>query len=237
MLDWYDRSINQKLSPPLKVEAGMKENIMIALMAMCIAGDALSIANFVAKETGTAVEQIVDIPPETEVQIRQFIANKEQDPEQQALVERAQSLAEEAKSEVIVARTGPDVTDRLVDAVIAIEGADPQYIGPAGDTGLMQILPSTWEEVNEKYFSGQYPYEEYARNAHVNKAFGKKYLEHIGKWLSTKDLKGDLTFLMLAAYNGGIGTIQRCNFDPEVLRNENPAAYDYARRALNVAES
>lgn len=246
MLSWYDRSRLVNESPALYTEAGVKENVFFALLTAVLTGADLAVLNRISDKTGVPIEAIAR-PASDDIweQVEDAVARGKNDPKIQALLEQSQQLAAEVKSEMENEKqTSPAAQprkpstewDAIMRAVIAVEGASANYVGPAGDTGVMQLLPTTWEEMNRLYFHGQYPYRKYGKNAQVNMMMGKKYLQHIRNWLEEhrEHWKGDPTFLMFACYNGGMGNVQRMGFDPKKIEKHLPRVYDYATRALNL---
>ncbi len=251
MLTWYDRHIILQRYPELNKEAGTKENVFFALLTMLMTGIDLKVVHHVSTRTGAPVEQI-SRPAEDPIweDIRRLIRENEENPKVQELLRRSKELAAEVEAghepdtepdkmsalpeESSPNRTFTDIDDSIVEAVIAIEGASPTHVGPAGDTGVMQLLPGTWEEMNRTYFHGKYPYSKFGKNRSVNIMMGKQYLQHLQKWLNKHQArwKGDPLFLLFAAYNGGIGNVMKNDFDPEKIKVRMPRVYDYATRAL-----
>lgn len=244
MLSWYEKNIILKRYPDLYVEAGMREGLIIAILAMLFGGDTEMETRYIAEVTGVPMERLTNrldaVPDDIGKQIHALINERDSDPLLQAYLRQAKQVADDARraqQEVIVAPLSDQfITDQVIDAVIAIEGASSSFIGSSGDTGVMQILPATWNEMNERYFEGKYPYGQHALNVGINRMFGKQYLIHLSDWLSTKPIKGDLLFITLATYNGGMGNVSKCEFDPEQIRVKMPSAYDYARRTMNLIE-
>lgn len=106
------------------------------------------------------------------------------------------------------------VSARLVASVIQAESSfQPEVLSPTGAAGLMQILPSTWEEVNSRIrvcvnrHSGECSQECYF-NPEMNISIGTDYLSQM-----VKRYHGN-TFLALAAYTAGPGTVDRCKGAP-----------------------
>ena len=255
MLTWYDRHIILQRYPELNKEAGTKENVFFALLTMLMTGIDMSVVHHVSERTGAPVAAISR--PATDPiwdDIRRLIQENDNNPKVQELLRRSQQLASEVEAghnadihadkksnetggdtpQSGHTRTFTDIDDAVVRAIIAIEGADPTHVGPAGDTGVMQLLPGTWEEMNRTYFDGKYPYATYGKNPQVNMMMGRQYLRHLQKWLNRNKSKwkGDPLFLLYAAYNGGMGNVARQNFDPEQIKARLPQVYDYATRAM-----
>jgi hypothetical protein len=251
MITFYDRYLLANSCPQLYSEAGLKENMFFALLSLALTGFDIGAINLISERTGVPVielKQKVSLKESDPIykEMEDLLKKRQEDSRVNNYVEKAEKLADEAKAEAdkpigkpqsASPRTGCDITDAMVKAVIAVEGAAANYVGKAGDTGVMQILPSTWEEINQKYYDGRYPYAKWAKNRDINIKFGKRYLGMIRAFLlsNKSKLKGDLQFLIFAAYNGGIGNIQRMQFDPEQIKVKMPRVYDYAERASNLS--
>ena len=94
------------------------------------------------------------------------------------------------------------IDSRLIMAVIRAESTfDPTCLSSSGAKGLMQILKSTYEEDIKVHLKLDEDYKD-LENGKFNIMCGTYYLY----WLS-RYLKG--TEQVLAAYNGGIGNVQR----------------------------
>lgn len=128
------------------------------------------------------------------------------------------------------------VNNDVIKAIMDLENAGVRTVRRDGDTGVMQVLPGTWKEMNRLYFGGKYPYAKYQFNKNIQLAIGKKYLEHINDWLLRhKDKwKGNQAFLLFACYNGGIGFVHQSGFNPNVIKRRNPNVFDYALRGCNI---
>ncbi len=105
-------------------------------------------------------------------------------------------------------RDGFTLDRALVFAVMRQESRfDPRLVSSAGATGLMQILPSTAQHVQERNAdigsadTGRDGLFDPARNMEL----GQRYLNEI---LAMPDIAGNL-FLAAAAYNAGPGTLAR----------------------------
>lgn len=129
------------------------------------------------------------------------------------------------------------ITDKEVQAIIDVEGTPASGTSHKGAAGVMQIMPDTWQYINEKSFGNKYPFSTYKFNPTINKAFGKEYLNMLVK-LTNKDRnkwKANQFYLVAAAYNGGLARIQRMNYDPATIAKMYPGVHDYAIRACNIA--
>ena len=94
------------------------------------------------------------------------------------------------------------IDSRLILAVIRTESTfDPTCLSSSGAKGLMQILKSTYEEDIKVHLKLEEDYKD-LENGEFNVMCGTYYLY----WLS-RYLKGNEQ--ILAAYNGGIGNVQR----------------------------
>ena len=94
------------------------------------------------------------------------------------------------------------IDSRLILAVIRTESTfDPTCLSSSGAKGLMQILKSTYEDDIKVHLNLEESYND-LENGEFNVMCGTYYLY----WLS-RYLKGNEQ--ILAAYNGGIGNVQR----------------------------
>jgi soluble lytic murein transglycosylase-like protein len=103
----------------------------------------------------------------------------------------------------------------LVDAMIHVESrGDPLAVGAAGERGLMQIMPTTWEETTRRMYRKPVPFGE-AFNPDVNRDVGTRYLRDIQGWLSyySEQWDSDLRSLILASYNAGFTSVAERGFD------------------------
>jgi hypothetical protein len=84
-----------------------------------------------------------------------------------------------------------DLPERIIRTVMAIESdCDPRALSPKGAKGLMQIMPTTWQELHRRYALGSDPYD-----AHDNILAGAAYLREMRNRFGTPGF--------LAAYNAG----------------------------------
>ena len=118
----------------------------------------------------------------------------------------------------------PSPSDLLVDAMIHVESrGDPLAVGAAGERGLMQIMPTTWEETTRRMYRNPVPFGE-AFNPDVNRDVGTRYLRDIQGWLSyySEQWDSDLRSLILASYNAGFTSVAERGFNvdrmPERVR-------------------
>ncbi len=109
-------------------------------------------------------------------------------------------------------RDGFAVDRALVFAVMRQESRfDPKLVSSAGATGLMQIMPSTAQHVQER--NADIGEADAGRaglfDPATNKELGQRYLAEL---LNSSDIGNNL-FLMAAAYNAGPGTLMRWRKD------------------------
>lgn len=103
-----------------------------------------------------------------------------------------------------------------MEAIILVEShGDPHRVGAKGERGLMQIRQTTWEEVTRTSFGEARPWN-HAFDPGLNREVGALYLESLQRRLleQRSSWKGDLTSLLLASYNGGLGLVAECGWDP-----------------------
>jgi len=125
----------------------------------------------------------------------------------------------------------------IVNAIIKLENASETFVGPAQDTGVMQMLPATWEEINNIYFNGKYPYSKYRFNRQIQVLMGEKFVQHIKQWLQSHEEMWDdkdEVFLVFATYNGGFGNITNSAFSPDIIKKNLPRTFSYAKRGCNL---
>ena len=131
-----------------------------------------------------------------------------------------------------------EITRTLVDAIIALEYVPNKMFSSKGAGGVMQLMPATWEEVNQKSFQGKYPFDLYATNSIVNVQFGTQYLKNIKTYLDNRkdQWNADQLPLIFACYFGGIGNIRKANFDPDKIKELYPKTYSYMVRGSNLMD-
>jgi soluble lytic murein transglycosylase-like protein len=132
--------------------------------------------------------------------------------------------------------TGALVTELLVESVIQIESAgNPQTVGAAGERGLMQIMPATWQETTRDLYGRPVSFR-LAFNPALNREVGTAYLatlhafllEHRARW------RADERSLLLACYNAGPTRVLDAGFDVKRL----PASTrDYVKRASTLHDA
>lgn len=112
------------------------------------------------------------------------------------------------------------ISARLVASIIQAESSfRPRATSPTGAMGLMQIIPSTWKEINEERrickdrHSGACTVDCYF-DPELNIRVGTAYLGKLAKRFG-----GDLT-LAVAAYNAGPGAVQHYGGVPPFQETE-----------------
>lgn len=98
-----------------------------------------------------------------------------------------------------------NVDARLVYSVISVEsGFNPNVVSPRGAVGLMQLMPATAIELAKR--DGWTLQREHLLDPETNISLGVQYLAELSKMF---DNNMELT---LAAYNAGMGNVQKFNF-------------------------
>lgn len=93
------------------------------------------------------------------------------------------------------------VPSNLILAQISVEtGGNPSLVGTSGETGLMQILPTTLPDINGMLGTAYAPFD--LQNPEIGIQCGAAYLH----WLYNM-FRGNLS-MVIRAYNAGVGTIQ-----------------------------
>lgn len=112
------------------------------------------------------------------------------------------------------------VDSRLIMAIIRAESTfDPECLSSVGAKGLMQIMRSTYDEDIKPQLGLQESYAD-LHDGELNVMCGTYYLCWLSRYLTG-------TEQIIAAYNGGIGNVQRwlkndaCSADGETLIVEN----------------
>lgn len=104
------------------------------------------------------------------------------------------------KEEIIYASNNFHVSPAIIASVINVEsGYNKDRISAKGAIGLMQILPSTGEEIAKKL--GREFNEEMLYNPGVNVEFGTFYLSYLLDYFNNFDLA-------ICAYNAGMGNVK-----------------------------
>lgn len=117
-----------------------------------------------------------------------------------------------------------EITEEIINAVISMEYDSRKQVSSKGATGLMQIMPKTWEDINKNEFGGKFPFKTYAKNDKINKMFGTAYLKSIKKYLDShkSEWKTDELPLIFACYFGGWGNVRKAGFDPSKIKTKLP---------------
>ncbi len=79
---------------------------------------------------------------------------------------------------------------------------DTNALSPAGAMGIMQIMPGTWQDIEEELGVYASPY-----NAKVNIRFGIYYMKKMVRFWKAPRSKGERLELAQASYNAGAGNI------------------------------
>jgi len=163
--------------------------------------------------------------------------------------------------EIDVWRSKPLTTinwDKLISAVIQVEsGGDYNAVSPQGCIGLMQINPNgalaewnntTYQDRHYTYYSDGTSFLEYRQhekytrhdllNMDINIKIGTWYLHRIEEHylkehLFNVDYADDTSIikLILAAYNGGITRLKKCNYDINCMPRE---TRNYVRKVMRI---
>ncbi len=128
------------------------------------------------------------------------------------------------------------VTQLLVESVIQIESAgDPRTIGLAGERGLMQIMPGTWQDTTCALYGKPLSFR-LAFNPALNREVGTAYLAKLHQFLVENRVhwRDDERSLLLACYNAGPNRVLEAGFDIKRL----PASTrDYIVRASTLHDA
>lgn len=125
--------------------------------------------------------------------------------------------------------TSEKVADLLVKSIIQIESSgDPTQVGAAGERGLMQIMPGTWNDMTRRAF-GQVVSFDRAFDPELNELIGRHYLAYLQEFLQEhrSAWRADERALLLACYNGGLGRVMAAGFD---IRQLPRSVQDYVAR-------
>jgi soluble lytic murein transglycosylase-like protein len=260
---WYHQYLAEQYT--IEHEAGWwKDNMVYILIGITLLGiDIRAISHFMQKHkvSKAEVENAMNDDDITQ-RMQEVLQKREQDALAKSIYDDAKKEAQEAKSatQATTIREKPDLSsepqhkdlsnvnripnkvvidDNFVRAVKAVEGSRSDDVSHAGASGVMQIMETTWKEINQEVFGGQYPYDEYRFEDDINILIGKAYLEKLAKMIENhrdkwQESQSDPYMLVLAAYNWGYGNVRKCNFDINVIKEKAPAVYDYAERGKNL---
>lgn len=140
-----------------------------------------------------------------------------------------QIRASAAGEDIVPFLTSDKVADLLVKSIIQIESSgDPTQIGAAGERGLMQIMPGTWNDMTRRAF-GQVVSFDRAFEPELNELIGRHYLAYLQEFLQEhrSAWRADERALLLACYNGGLGRVMAAGFD---IRQLPRSVQDYVAR-------
>ena len=123
-----------------------------------------------------------------------------------------------------------DLDPSLIAAVIYAESRFRDQTSRAGARGLMQITPTTAEEIARRSGGTEFEQGDLA-DPQINIAYGSWYL----RWLLQR--YGDNSALAVAAYNAGSGNVDRWIVEDPGMRVEEipfPETRAYVRQVLDV---
>lgn len=115
----------------------------------------------------------------------------------------------------------------------------PNAVSSVGATGLMQIMPRTWEDIEkEKSF------EDYANSPETNLEVGMRYISWMDNYFSLKRPRlwesledSDKQKFILAGYNGGPGRLVRNEFNIGKMPLETRNYVEKITSRLNIPET
>ena len=131
-----------------------------------------------------------------------------------------------------------NVPESLIYAVIKVESNfDPNAYSSAGAMGLMQMMPSTFNEMTSDKYLGEGLDSDELFDPEVSIRYGTYYLKYLhgyfeGNWDNA-----------LAAYNGGMGNVKKWLSDSEYSDGNGNLTYipfeetrDYVKKVQNARE-
>lgn len=114
----------------------------------------------------------------------------------------------------------PPARNLLIQAIIQVEsGGDSTAVGQAGERGLMQIMPGTWDDMTRRLYRDPPPFDQ-AFEPGLNQRIGAEYLIYLEEYLHRQRSRWageDMLSLLAACYNAGPGAVQRAGFSVERL--------------------
>lgn len=121
-------------------------------------------------------------------------------------------------------------TEEWIERIILQEsGGNPNARSRVNARGLMQVMPKTWAEQTKKIFNKELSFDQ-AYDPKINRQVGTAYLKEIQKILRSWMGKEPTIEHILAAYNGGVGTLRKCNYDISKMPRE---SRDYVKKITN----
>jgi hypothetical protein len=254
---WNEMELMPRKKPPSTRKAIFTAAILLAMgvpISMALFRTNVSPQEFAsnpdAVRIGTATAKRPNQDPEFSARVQQFIDNttvaiatQKSNPASPPFVQptgrpTTQPTARPAVQPVAKPnnKISCEINRQLIDSVIMLEHVPGKNLSSKGAGGLMQLMPKTWEEINQEHFGGKYPFAKYYANDWVNRRFGEIYLKEIKDVLDSvkNQWKTDQLPLIFACYHGGFGNIRKANFDPEKIRVNFPKTYSYMIRGTNL---
>lgn len=250
---WNEMELNPRKKSPSSKKAILVAAILLALgvpMSIALFRANVSPQEFAsnpdAVRMGTAAARRSNEDPEFSARMQQFIDNttaaivtQKSNPASQPVAQPVAQPAVQPAARPAAQPNGKiscEINRQLIDSVIMLEHVEGKEFSPKGAGGLMQLMPKTWEQINQEHFNGKYPFAKYHANDWVNRRFGEIYLKEIKEILDSvkNQWKTDQLPLIFACYHGGFGNMRKANFDPEKIRVNFPKTYDYMIRGTNL---
>lgn len=136
-------------------------------------------------------------------------------------VETRESIADYI-NEIYKTLQVPDyISKKFIKKIIKKESDNYTHaVSPVGAKGLMQLMQEAWESVDRKN------YHTYVFDSKANIEAGVKYFLHLDKYLENNYpnwsnlSSGEKRGLISAAYNGGIGRLEKRNWEIEYMPEE-----------------
>lgn len=124
----------------------------------------------------------------------------------------------------------------LLEAMIQVESAgNPARIGRHGERGLLQLRPSTWNQVTERLYGNAVSFDR-AFEPGFNRVVALAYLGELQAFLDARrgEWQSDERSLLLACYNCGPGRVASSGFD---LAQTPMQTQDYVQRIGNLHDA